>query len=62
MAMQNEILSIIHTNSIIVESMVKFIWQDNLPKGFIALSKCPLEGWIFGAKRATNGTPLKLQN
>ena len=24
---------------------------------FIALSKCPLEGWIFGAKRATNGTP-----
>jgi len=30
--------------------------------GLIALSKCPLEGWIFGAKRATNGTPLTLQN
>ena len=25
--------------------------------GLITLSKCPLEGWIFGAKRAKNETP-----
>ena len=37
--------------------MVKFIWQHNLPVGFMALSKCPLEGWIFGAQRAKNETP-----
>jgi len=28
----------------------------------MALSKYPLEGWVFGAQRAKNETPLKLQN
>ena len=28
----------------------------------MALSKCPLEGWIFGAKRAKNETPPSPRN
>ena len=38
-------------SSIVVESMVKFIWQ-HYQWGFIALLKCPLQDWIFGAQRA----------
>ena len=46
-------------SSVIVEFMVKFIWQHNLSWGLMALSKCPLEDWIFGAfKRAKNEIPL----
>ena len=35
-----------------VEFMVKFTLQHNLPMGFYALNKCPLDGWIFGAQGA----------
>ena len=39
--------------------MVKFIWQHNLPVGLMALSKCHLEGWIFGAQNAKKDSKTK---
>ena len=44
-------------SSIIVEFMVKLIWQHNLPVGSYHTLKMPPEGWIFGAQRAKNETP-----
>ena len=44
-------------SSIIVEFVVKFIWQHNLPVGSYHAFKMPPEGWIFGAQRAENETP-----
>ena len=38
-------------SSIIVEFMVKFIWQHNLPVGSYYTFKMPLEGWILVLKR-----------
>jgi len=40
----NELRTKLHVwsaSSIIVESMVKFIWQDNLPMGFYSTFKMP---------------------
>ena len=49
-------------SSIIVEFMVKLIWEHNLPVGSYGTFKMPPDGWIFSAQRAKNETPLKLQN
>ena len=46
-------------SSTIVESMIKFIWQHNLPMEFHSTFKMPPRRMNFWC---SNGTPLKLQN
>ena len=44
-------------SSIIVEFMVTFIWQHNLPVGSYHTFKMPLEDYIFVAQRAKMRSP-----